>query len=95
MYYCRPKKDGVLLKLYGMLPQLSCGYYIFYELSPVYGIVSLQIFQSVIISLGACYIDATGWGQSDIAQPFGTILRLSTVLSTLADSPSKPGILLY
>jgi hypothetical protein len=90
MYYCQPKKDGILLKLYGMLPRFHVAIYILHKLSPVYGIIFLQLIQVAMDSLAAFYLDTGGWGQSDVTS-HSVKFRLTIILPAVADPMSEPG----
>jgi hypothetical protein len=95
-HYHRPKKDGILFKLYGMF-HISCGNFQSCYLKQVYGIVFLQLFEAVTDNLAAYYHEAGGgWGQPYKFNPITAPLVVSVTgkLPILIDAFSKPRILL-
>jgi hypothetical protein len=96
-YYRQPKNDGKLFKVYGMFSPVSCGYFHYCSLSPVYGIVFLQIFESAADSLNAYVQDARGWSQLDITNPIQPLSVDLTAgnLPLLTDPLSELRVTLY
>jgi hypothetical protein len=89
-YYCQPKKDGILFKLYGMLSPLSCRNFHSCCLKPVYGIVFLQLFEAVADSLTAYYEEAGGgWSQPYNIVPGTLVTSVVSNLPTLTGALSK------
>jgi hypothetical protein len=77
-YYYQPKKDIVVFKLYGMFPLFLCDNFQSCCLEPVYGIVFLQLFETVADSISGYNQDAGGgWGQPNNYNPITTSRAVS------------------
>jgi hypothetical protein len=87
-YYCRPKRDGILFKLYGMLSPPSRSHFQRFDHSPVYGVLFIQVFEAAADSIGGYATNSKGWSQASTYDPSPTPDALDVVASVAANLPT-------